>query len=466
MAQTASLNALFRQEPPRAMHSMSRSTEHHGMANYAYRRRPLFLTPLHRYHSHFSSQYGNGIVGPLVVHGPASANYDIDLGPYMIMDYYYETADRLQRRAELLSGGPPDSDNILFRGKNIKPGGTGGSYDKVTLTRNKKHLLRLINTSVDNSFTVSLVGHNFTVIAMDLVPITPVVRTKLFMGVGQRYDVIIEANQAVDNYWLNATLESANNCGRSKNLFPAAIFHYDTAGNGNPTNKGTPIVANCEGETGFAPIVTRTVPASGFTPSPISVALSFPTVDFRGQVFRWLVNNVDIEIDWDHPILEYVANGSTSYPPKANIIQVPQANVWTYWIIQNGFFLPHPVHLHGHDFLVLGTGAGTFDAAQHTSLLNFNNPIRRDVAQMPGSGWLVIAFKTDNPGCWLLHCHIAWHVSQGLGIQFLERRSEIPGLMHLDQMEPNCRAWRAYVPTSHWLPKIDSGLRKKSLGAY
>lgn len=35
----------------------------------------------YRWHSHFSSQYGNGIVGVMVVNGPATANYDIDLGP-------------------------------------------------------------------------------------------------------------------------------------------------------------------------------------------------------------------------------------------------------------------------------------------------------------------------------------------------------------------------------------------------
>jgi FtsP/CotA-like multicopper oxidase with cupredoxin domain len=420
---------------------------------------PSMLTSASRYHSHFSSQYGNGVVGALIVNGPTSDNWDIDLGPYLLTDYYWETADNLQRRAELVvNGPPPDSDNILVRGKNVHPTGAGGSYDRITLTRGKKHLLRIINTSVDNSLTVTLVGHNFTVVAMDLVPIRPVVRSRLFLAVGQRYDVIINANQAVDNYWFNITLEANNLCGRSRNKFPAAIFHYDEAGSGLPTNRGTPIVANCVQETGLSPVVTRTIDPAQFTGRPLQVSLSQPAVDFRGQVFRWLVNNVDIEIDWNHPILEYVAKGNTSYPPKANIIEVPTANVWTFWIVQNGFVLPHPVHLHGHDFLVLGTGSGVFDPATMTNQLNFTNPMRRDVAQMPGSGWLVIAFKTDNPGCWLLHCHIAWHVSQGLGIQFLERKAEIPGLMHLDQMEPNCNAWREYVPKSYWLPKLDSGL--------
>jgi hypothetical protein len=51
----------------------------------------------------------------------------------------------------------------------------------------------------------------------------------------------------------------------------------------------------------------------------------------------------------------------------------------------------------------------------------------------------------------------------GLGIQFLERKGEIGGLMHLDQMEPNCNAWRTYAATSPYLPKIDSGLKRRMM---
>ncbi len=54
---------------------------------------------------------------------------------------------------------------------------------------------------------------------------------------------------------------------------------------------------------------------------------------------------------------------------------------------------PHPIHLHGHDFLVLGSSdSGTFNLATDQSKLNFVNPVRRDVAMLP-AGWLVIAFQ-------------------------------------------------------------------------
>ncbi|KAK0711770.1 multicopper oxidase-domain-containing protein [Lasiosphaeris hirsuta] len=413
------------------------------------------------YHSHYSNQYGNGVVGSLIVHGPASADYDIDLGPYMMNDYYYETADRLTLKAELsANGGPPDSDNIVFRGKAKAPTGSGGSYDRLVLTPGKKHLVRLINASVDNSLTVSLVGHNFTVIATDLVPITPVVRSSLFLGVGQRYDVIVEANQAVGNYWFNVTLETGNACGRTRNPYPAAIFSYSGASTtALPTNRGTPLVATCVGEKGFRPIVTRSLSASQFAPSTLPVSLAFHDTP-RGQVFEWRVRNTPINVEWDHPVLEYILQGNTTFPAAINLVEVAGADKWVFWVIQNDLNLPHPIHLHGHDFLTLGIGSGTFNAATMMGQLDFNNPTRRDVVQMPGAGWLVIAYKTDNPGIWLMHCHIGWHVAGGLGIQFLERKAEIKAMMKLDQMQPNCNAWRKYQPTSPYLPKLDSGLKR------
>ena len=54
-----------------------------------------------RYHSHFSAQYGNGIVGTIQINGPASADYDIDLGTYPISDWYHKTADLLALRVDV-----------------------------------------------------------------------------------------------------------------------------------------------------------------------------------------------------------------------------------------------------------------------------------------------------------------------------------------------------------------------------
>ncbi|KAK6219322.1 hypothetical protein LQW54_002310 [Pestalotiopsis sp. IQ-011] len=65
----------------------------------------------------------------------------------------------------------------------------------------------------------------------------------------------------------------------------------------------------------------------------------------------------------------------------------------------------------GDDFWVLGSGYGQYDSANANGLQLTDAP-RRDVAMMPGSGYLVIAFKTNNPGAWLMHYHIAWHTAR------------------------------------------------------
>lgn len=44
-----------------------------------------------------------------------------------------------------------------------------------------------------------------------------------------------------------------------------------------------------------------------------------------------------------------------------------------------------------HDFNIVSSGSGAFDTS--TAVLKWSNPPRRDVAMLPGSGYLFIAFK-------------------------------------------------------------------------
>ena len=66
----------------------------------------------------------------------------------------------------------------------------------------------------------------------------------------------------------------------------------------------------------------------------------------------------------------------------------------------------HPIHLHGHDFVILAQSTARYNVSTSINTFNFNNPPRRDVALLPSGGYLAIAFRPDNPGVWLLHCHI------------------------------------------------------------
>ena len=116
----------------------------------------------------------------------------------------------------------------------------------------------------------------------------------------------------------------------------------------------------------------------------------------------------------------------------------------------------HPIHLHGHDFAILAQSETPWQVGRLE--LNTVNPPRRDVALLPGSGYLVLAFKADNPGAWLMHCHIAWHASGGLALQVLEDRSRIV-LSEADerQLKDTCEGWKAWNATAQ-IEQDDSGI--------
>jgi hypothetical protein len=90
--------------------------------------------------------------------------------------------------------------------------------------------------------------------------------------------------------------------------------------------------------------------------------------------------------------------------------------------------------------------------------MNLINPPRRDVASLPGNGHLAIAFPLDNPGSWLMHCHIAWHASEGFALQFVETQNSI-SFDDVDTavMEDTCSNWSAYALTEVYLQE-DSGI--------
>lgn len=85
----------------------------------------------------------------------------------------------------------------------------------------------------------------------------------------------------------------------------------------------------------------------------------------------------------------------------------------------------HPFHLHGHNFQAVVRGeedSGDYDpaAALNGSITLPRRPMRRDVLLVRPNGHIVMRFKSDNPGVWLFHCHIEWHVDSGLVMTFVE----------------------------------------------
>lgn len=347
------------------------------------------------YHSHYALQAWSGVFGAVVVHGPATSNYDVDLEPIVITDWSHATPDALYAHAQAV--GPPKMDTALINGKGMY-NGTGDRYE-IAFEYGKKYRMRFINAAIDSYFKLSLDGHKMTVIAMDFVPVEPFEVDVLDFTMGQRYDVVIEANQEVSNYWFRAIPQASCSDNLNGNDI-RGIVRYSGADSGNPTT--TAWAANSKDAcTDVDPLLLKPhLKQSVISPELQDPELSVSVAKDSSNLFKWNIGFDSMHVIWNHPSLLQVAKGNATWESAENVYMLPEANKWVYWVIDTKLPVPHPIHLHGHDFYILAQAASaTFDS---TVELNLDNPPRRDVANLPASGYLVIAFYTDNPGIWLV----------------------------------------------------------------
>ncbi|KAF2274181.1 uncharacterized protein EI97DRAFT_451765 [Westerdykella ornata] len=319
------------------------------------------------YHSHISLQYSEGLFGALIFHGPASADYDEDLGKF-------ETV--------------------------FQPG--------------KKYLIRLVNVATDSQFQFSIDGHKLTVIANDFVPIKPYVTDS------------VTTDYWLRAYWVNICAGTANDNPKDS----TGIVRYDATSKNDPTSVSVvqpPKICNDEPLENLEPYLNVDVSNIG------GITLEELRVRFTHEaLFTGTINSSTLQLDWSNPTLNRAYNNDTSFPTELNVVSVDKKtssdDEWTVLVIENKVLgllagISHPIHLHGHDFWILAQENGPWDGTANGFMTK--NPPRRGTAVLPAHGHLAIAFRLDNPGSWLLHCHIAWHAGQGLSMQFVERKSSI-----------------------------------------
>ncbi len=417
------------------------------------------------YHSHAYSQLGDGIRGPMVIHGPATSNYDVDAGTVMIDDLFGTGSAPMtvaETNARIAHFGPGGTWNYMLNGANTFPDLSKGKHALWKVKSGKKYLFRLINSASQNMFSVHFDNHKMTVISTDLVPITPYQTEWLNIGIGQRYSVIVEMNQPTAGYFLRAVTQTGCPSGCANNGLGKAngIFAYEGADLTLPTstagNKTAADFAICADEplASLKPYLKKSGGSQqAFTNSvktiPAGAVANVSTPD-DGVVFRWFINNGAMNVNFTQPTLRSIASGTNSNSTVSNYITLTSKNQWVYFVIQNQFFAAHPMHLHGHDMSVLGQGTVAWNPSL-VSTLNFDNPTRRDTAMLAGSrgpgappGYTVIGFETDNPGAWLMHCHIIWHVDGGLALQWIERPDEIKNYYGSAAFKDECAANAKY----------------------
>lgn len=202
------------------------------------------------YHSHYSAQYPDGLAGPLTFHGPAAADYDEAMEPFMFSDWSHNSA--FEDFSEEIRGHPPFLQTNILNGAGyynctkakVPPGDYCGDpppiFTKV-FARGRKYLLRLINASTSTTFIFSIDKHILQVIEADFVPIQPYYADSVLIGIGQRYHVIVEANPSNSllpvedqNYWIRTV--GADHCADIEQPNPLiGIIRYNAGSTKKPT---------------------------------------------------------------------------------------------------------------------------------------------------------------------------------------------------------------------------------------
>ena len=184
-------------------------------------------------------------------------------------------------------------------------------------------------------------------------------------------------------------------------------------------------------------------------------------------------------MNFSDPTINHIGDASFNPESYALLTEDYGENDWVYIILSaiggaepdpenpTRQYIPtaHPVHLHGHDFTLLAQEVRPFHPEDMTNgTFRYKNPPRRDVVLLPSGGYVAIGFKVDNPGIWVYHCHIAWHVSNGFSVQIREREGDIKLTPEfVAEKDRVCNNWETWFgdKSNWWDPKEfqeDSGI--------
>lgn len=71
----------------------------------------------------------------------------------------------------------------------------------------------------------------------------------------------------------------------------------------------------------------------------------------------------------------------------------------------------------------------------------------KDTVTVPDGGYTIVRFVADNPGYWLFHCHIEYHVEVGMALVF--KVGDHKDMLPVPKNFPTC---------SNYMPRIGDDL--------
>nr|ABE60664.1 Fet3 protein [Phanerodontia chrysosporium] len=406
-------------------------------------------------HSHASGQYVDGLRAPVVIHPPQEKHQYDEEFTVVLGDWYHDEHEVLLKQFISVAnpGGAepvPDSALIYFAQNASYLGPISGTHpDPVTAAvgfnenatlpfqPGKTYRLRIVNTSAFAMFYFWIDGHDMRIIEVDGTDVEESPTDLITVTVAQRYSILVTArNDTSQNWAIHANMDTDmfDTVPPALNPNITSSVTYDPS---KPvTDLGTIDTYHDIDDMALVPLDVEPMLPSTRT---IPLEVTFDTMDdgtnramFNGQTFvSPLVPTVMSEMSLGDNATVAQAYGPFSF--VLNHLEVVDI------LLQNGDAGKHPFHLHGHKFQIVQRSTDyTSDDPTLNPPINETqvNPIRRDTVQVPAGEGVTLRVVADNPGAWIFHCHIEWHLQAGLAVTFIEApleaqaRNAIPQVMY------------------------------------
>jgi FtsP/CotA-like multicopper oxidase with cupredoxin domain len=314
------------------------------------------------YHPHLGSpeQVARGLYGALIVEEREPPAVDRDL-VWVLSDW------RLDREARIVEnfGNPMDASHAGRIGNTVTV--NGAIQDSFAVRAGERIRLRLVNASNARIYGLEFEGHEPRIIALDGHGVAPQWDARVVLGPGMRADLILDCagdpgstHRLIDRFYRQRAYELLKIQYGSDKPLRQSFTSVPRLAN-NPV--AVPDIAKAEKH--------RIVFGGGMMGA-------LPSQREHRGLF-WTVNGKPVPEHAHHePLLHLRLN-------RSYLVEFVNQTSWH-----------HPIHLHGHVFRVLGK-----DHWADSVLLDPDSRAE-------------IAFVADNPGDWMLHCHVLEHQASGM----------------------------------------------------
>ncbi|KZM68813.1 multicopper oxidase family protein [Nocardia terpenica] len=338
------------------------------------------------FHPHTGVQLDRGLYAPLIVEDPADGT-DYDLEAVVVLDDWLDGVNGRdpdkqlrQLRDKGMAGMNMGSSSMPMATDPHAPLGSdagdvkdypyflingriGADPQTFTARPGQRMRLRIINAAADTAFRVAVGGHRLRIIHTDGFPVQPVTTSSVLLGMGERYDVIVDLADGV-----------------------------------------FPLVAAAEGKAGQGFALIRTgsgaPPAADVQPAELSAppltADRLVALDAVRLPKRTPDRTLDLTLAADSKQYIWTINGQV-YDKRTPLDVTQGQRVRLRFVNKTMMF--HPMHLHGHTFeLVTPAGTGP----------------RKDTSIVLPMRTVEVDLDANNPGQWMLHCHNVYHAESGM----------------------------------------------------